>query len=225
MKGPELLDKYVGESEKAVRALFLRAQTSSPCIIFFDELDSLASRRGNGSGNGVSERVVNQLLTELDGLNSRRDVFVIGATNRPDILDPALLRPGRLDKLLYVPMPDEAARREILRTLTRKTPLNVGDGDQILCGDCKVKEESKLFRCRSSSFGTRSCSFCTSRTVKRVERLVMRRKGMMRKDYIRVSCSFSAALERVRPSVSDTDREVYEAMKRKLRGGGDEDDV
>ena len=90
MKGPELLDKYVGESEKAVRALFLRAQTSSPCIIFFDELDSLASRRGNGSGNG--RRTCRESTShELDGLNSRRDVFVIGATNRPDILDPALL--------------------------------------------------------------------------------------------------------------------------------------
>ena len=105
IKGPELLNKYVGESEKAVRELFKRAQASAPCIIFFDELDSLCPKRGNES-NAAGERVVNQLLTEMDGLESRRDVFVIAATNRPDIIDGAMLRPGRLDKLLYVPLPD-----------------------------------------------------------------------------------------------------------------------
>ncbi len=104
VKGPELLDKYVGESERAVRVVFERARTSSPCIIFFDELDSLCPKRGSDGGSGgggVSERVVNQLLTEMDGLDSRRSVFVIAATNRPELIDPAMLRPGRLDKLLY----------------------------------------------------------------------------------------------------------------------------
>ena len=122
--GPELLDKYVGESEKAVRQVFHRAQMSSPCVIFFDELDALCPKRGSGhGGGGVSERVVNQLLTELDGMESRRNVFVIAATNRPDIIDAAMLRPGRLDKLLYVPLPSPSDRVAILHTLVKKSPL------------------------------------------------------------------------------------------------------
>jgi ribosome biogenesis ATPase len=137
VKGPELLDKYVGESERAVRALFQRARASSPCIVFFDELDALAPRRGGGGDGGsssssssssVTERVVNQLLTEMDGLETRRDVFVIAATNRPDMIDPAMLRPGRLDKLLYVPLPDAKDRAAILKTQARKMPLG-GDVD------------------------------------------------------------------------------------------------
>jgi ribosome biogenesis ATPase len=94
VKGPELLDKYVGESERSVRLVFERARSSSPCVVFFDELDSLCPKRGSDSGGGgVSERVVNQLLTEMDGLESRRSVFVIAATNRPELIDPAMMRP------------------------------------------------------------------------------------------------------------------------------------
>jgi len=124
VKGPELLDKYVGESERAVRVVFERARSSSPCIIFFDELDSLCPKRGGDSGGGgVSERVVNQLLTEMDGLDSRRSVFVIAATNRPELIDPAMLRPGRLDKLLYVPLPSPTDRYSILCALSKKVKL------------------------------------------------------------------------------------------------------
>eukprot|EP00804_Cyclotella_cryptica_P009958 CCRYP_015401-RB/>CCRYP_015401-RB protein AED:0.06 eAED:0.06 QI:124/0.75/0.6/1/0.75/0.6/5/200/1001 len=125
VKGPELLDKYVGESERSVRVVFERARSSSPCIIFFDELDSLCPKRGSdgGGGGGVSERVVNQLLTEMDGLDSRRSVFVIAATNRPELIDPAMLRPGRLDKLLYVPLPSPNDRLSILRALSKKINL------------------------------------------------------------------------------------------------------
>lgn len=123
IKGPELLNKYVGESEKAVRQLFKRARASAPCVIFFDELDSLCPRRGS-ENNASSERVVNQLLTEMDGLDDRRNVFVIAATNRPDIIDPAMLRPGRLDKLLYVPLPTNEDRLSILTTVTRSLPLS-----------------------------------------------------------------------------------------------------
>jgi ribosome biogenesis ATPase len=125
VKGPELLDKYVGESERAVRLVFERARSSSPCIIFFDELDSLVPRRGSdhGGGGGVTERVVNQLLTEMDGLESRRSVYVIAATNRPELIDPAMMRPGRLDKLLYVPLPSTEERVTILRTLGAKVAL------------------------------------------------------------------------------------------------------
>ncbi|KAG7352634.1 AAA ATPase domain containing protein [Nitzschia inconspicua] len=119
VKGPELLDKYVGESERSVRVLFERARASSPCVVFFDELDSLCPKRGNdSSGGGVSERVVNQLLTEMDGLESRRSIFVIAATNRPELIDPAMMRPGRLDKLLYVPLPTPKDRVSILKALS-----------------------------------------------------------------------------------------------------------
>lgn len=119
VKGPELLDKYVGESEKSVRLVFERARASSPCVVFFDELDSLCPKRGgDSSGGGVSERVVNQLLTEMDGLESRRSVFVIAATNRPELIDPAMMRPGRLDKLLYVSLPTPADRVSILKAIS-----------------------------------------------------------------------------------------------------------
>jgi ribosome biogenesis ATPase len=126
VKGPELLDKYVGESERSVRLVFERARSSSPCIIFFDELDSLVPRRGSGGdgGGGVSERVVNQLLTEMDGLDSRRSVFVIAATNRPELIDPAMMRPGRLDKLLYVPLPTAEERVHIIQALASKVQLH-----------------------------------------------------------------------------------------------------
>src|SRR5690606_3029425 len=124
VKGPELLNKYVGESERAVRLIYQRARASSPCIIFFDELDSLCPRRGADGSNSATERVVNQLLTEMDGIEGRKGVFVIGATNRPDIIDPAMLRPGRLDKLLCVPLPDEEARVKILKAVGKKTPMD-----------------------------------------------------------------------------------------------------
>ncbi|KAI9452521.1 P-loop containing nucleoside triphosphate hydrolase protein [Russula earlei] len=124
VKGPELLNKYVGESERAVRQVFARARASSPCIIFFDELDALVPRRDDTLSES-SARVVNTLLTELDGLDARRGVFVLAATNRPDMLDPAMCRPGRLDKLLYVDLPAPNERAEIVRTLLvrRRVPL------------------------------------------------------------------------------------------------------
>ena len=125
IKGPELLNKYVGESERAVRQVFSRARASAPCIIFFDELDALCPRR-SGEATTSSERVVNQLLTEMDGLEPRLSVFIIAATNRPDLIDPAMLRPGRLDKLLYVPLPEKTERAEILKTITAQMPLAVG---------------------------------------------------------------------------------------------------
>lgn len=126
VKGPELLDKYVGESERSVRLVFERARASSPCVVFFDELDSLCRKRGSddGGGSGVSERVVNQLLTEMDGLESRRNVFVIAATNRPELIDPAMMRPGRLDKLLYVPLPTPNDRVSILKALSTNVQLS-----------------------------------------------------------------------------------------------------
>ncbi|HID05343.1 MAG TPA: AAA family ATPase [Candidatus Caldiarchaeum subterraneum] len=124
VKGPEVLSKWVGESEKAIREIFRKARETAPCIIFFDELDSIAPRRGIHTDAGVTDRIVNQLLTEMDGMQSLKGVVVIGATNRPDILDPALLRPGRFDRVLYVPPPDKPARLQIFKIHTREMPLD-----------------------------------------------------------------------------------------------------
>ena len=124
VKGPELLNKFVGESEKAIREVFRKARQASPCIIFFDEIDSVAPVRGSSSGDSnVTERVISQFLTEMDGLEELRNVVIIAATNRPDIVDPALLRPGRFDRMLLVPPPDLEARKQIFRIHTKKTPL------------------------------------------------------------------------------------------------------
>ncbi|KAA0003167.1 MAG: CDC48 family AAA ATPase, partial [Thermoplasmata archaeon] len=123
VKGPEFLSKWVGESEKAVRETFRKAKQAAPCVIFFDEIDSITPTRGSSSDSHVTERVISQILTELDGLEELRDVTVIAATNRPDIIDPALLRPGRFDRHIYVTLPDKEARKEIFRIHTKKKPL------------------------------------------------------------------------------------------------------
>jgi transitional endoplasmic reticulum ATPase len=122
VKGPEILSKWVGESEKAIREIFKRARKAAPAIIFFDEIDAIAPVRGHDV-SGVTDRIVNQMLTEMDGIEALRGVVVIGATNRPDLLDSALLRPGRFDRMIYVPPPDTKARYEILKIHTRKIPL------------------------------------------------------------------------------------------------------
>jgi transitional endoplasmic reticulum ATPase len=125
IKGPELLSKWVGESEKAIREVFRKAKMAAPCIIFFDEFDSIAPSRGrHTSDSGVSEKVLSQFLTELDGLEIAKDIITIAASNRPDILDPALIRPGRIDRLLYVPPPGPKERLEILKIFTKDMPLS-----------------------------------------------------------------------------------------------------
>ncbi|KAI1210319.1 AAA-domain-containing protein [Annulohypoxylon truncatum] len=130
VKGPELLNKYVGESERSVRQVFSRARSSAPCILFFDELDALVPRR-DGSGSDASARVVNQLLTELDGINSRLGVYVVGATNRPDMIDPAILRPGRLGTNIFVDLPDADGRVDILKTRMRRLLPSYTDHDTL----------------------------------------------------------------------------------------------
>jgi transitional endoplasmic reticulum ATPase len=126
IKGPEMLTMWFGESEANVRETFEKARAAAPCVLFFDELDSIANKRGgnSGDGGGAADRVMNQLLTEMDGVGSRKNVFIIGATNRPDIIDPALMRPGRLDQLIYIPMPDYESRLSILRAVLRKSPVH-----------------------------------------------------------------------------------------------------
>jgi len=206
IKGPELLDKYVGESERAVRQVFTRARASAPCVVFFDELDALAPRRGGGSegGSGVSERVVNQLLTELDGMGGRRSVFVIGATNRPDMIDSAMLRPGRLDKLLYVPLPSPQQRIDILAKAARHTPMtpDVDLAAVALSSSCDgfsgadlaalVREAS--LQCLRQSFGSDAVL------------------GPMAVS----AAHFEAALGKSRPSVSPAERRMFESLARSL---------
>merc|ERR1719469_884002 len=124
VKGPELLTMWFGESEGNVRAIFDKARGASPCVLFFDELDSVGTARGSSSGgSGAGDRVLNLLLTEMDGAGSKKNLFFIGATNRPDILDEALIRPGRLDQLIYIPLPDKPARKNIFVAVLRKSPI------------------------------------------------------------------------------------------------------
>ncbi|EME30581.1 Nuclear valosin-containing protein [Galdieria sulphuraria] len=208
IKGPELLNKYVGESERAVRRVFQRGRASAPCIIFFDELDALAPRRGGfasytdsesfGSSSGASERVVNQLLTELDGVEARSQVFVIAATNRPDMIDPAMLRPGRLDKLLFVPLPDKYGRKAILETLTRKMPL----ADD-------VSLENIAFHVHTEGFSGADLSAL----VREAATESLRSTGVD-ETFLQVKAEhFEKALKKVRPSVSSRDASIYQHMK------------
>jgi transitional endoplasmic reticulum ATPase len=159
VKGAELMDKWVGSSEKAVRELFRRARDSAPSLIFLDEIDALAPRRGQSFDSGVTDRVVAALLTELDGIEPLRDVVVLGATNRPELIDPALLRPGRLERLVFVEAPDADARHEILKTAAKSVPLSTdvdlkavaADLDGYSAADCvALLRESALTAMRRS---------------------------------------------------------------------------
>merc|ERR1719249_492376 len=126
IKGPELLTMWFGESEANVRDVFDKARNASPCIVFFDELDAIARSRGgsHGDAGGAGDRVMNQLLTEMDGINPAKQVFFIGATNRPDIIDPAIKRPGRLDQMIFIDLPDFPSRVSILKATLRKSPVD-----------------------------------------------------------------------------------------------------
>ncbi|KAJ9273472.1 hypothetical protein DTO271D3_2535 [Paecilomyces variotii] len=194
VKGPELLNKYVGESERAVRQVFLRARSSIPCVIFFDELDALVPRRDDTLSE-ASARVVNTLLTELDGLGSNRQgIYVIAATNRPDIIDPAMLRPGRLETLLFVNLPGPEERVEILQTLVRNLPIEFSDELRRLAQECEGYSGADL--------GS-----------------LLRRAGysaIKRRDTIKFE-DFVAAKSFIRPSV--TDMKKYEKLKRDWSGG------
>lgn len=126
VKGPELLNMWFGGSEANVRDIFSKARAASPCILFFDEIDSIARARGRGvnSNSETSDRVINQILSEIDGISGTKNLFIIGATNRPDILDPGIMRPGRLDQLIYIPLPDKPSRISIFKSNLRKSPVN-----------------------------------------------------------------------------------------------------
>jgi ribosome biogenesis ATPase len=193
VKGPELLNKYVGESERAVRQVFVRARSSIPCVIFFDELDALVPKRDDALSES-SARVVNTLLTELDGLSNREGIYVIGATNRPDIIDAAMLRPGRLETLLFVDLPGQEERVEILRTLSRHLDIPFSPEIADIARGCEGFSGADL-------------------------ESLLRRAGyaaIKRDDGIQLE-DFQIAKGKIRPSVDDVRK--YQKLKDKLGAG------
>ncbi|MBU0629238.1 MAG: CDC48 family AAA ATPase [Nanoarchaeota archaeon] len=195
VKGPELLSKWVGESEKAVREVFKKARQTAPTIIFFDEVDSLAPKRGANSGSHVTESVVNQLLTEMDGLEEMQDVVVIAASNRPDIIDTSLLRPGRFDRMILVPAPDEKSRLEIFKVHTKGMPL-------------------KGVSLEGLSKKTEGYAGADIESICREAAILALRKDMNAKEV--TVAFFEEALKKVRPSVTADVEKAYEEIGNKF---------
>ncbi|EPS37169.1 hypothetical protein H072_9226 [Dactylellina haptotyla CBS 200.50] len=214
VKGPELLNKWVGESERAVRQVFMRARASQPCVIFFDELDALAGKREDSTTEATS-RVVNTLLTELDGLSDRKGVYVIAATNRPDMIDPAMLRPGRLDKALFVALPTAEERLDILKKLTMKMPIHESIdlwkiADDSRCRNFSGADLSSLVREAANSAVESFFPDTTSGNPSPQRNTT---------DPIFVcSQDFEKAFDMVRPSVSEAERLRYAQINKKLLG-------
>ncbi|SNX82684.1 related to RIX7 - AAA-type ATPase required for biogenesis and nuclear export of 60S ribosomal subunits [Melanopsichium pennsylvanicum] len=224
VKGPELLNKYVGESEKAVRQVFARARTSSPCVIFFDELDALVPRRDDSLSES-SSRVVNTLLTELDGLESRVQTYVIAATNRPDMIDPAMCRPGRLDKLLYVDLPKPDERLDILKTITQKTPLSDEVDLQSIAYDSKLEgfsgaDLAALVREAAVLALRQTILFRNSQSSLSLPEVRKDKKGGEEEGLkvMVMHSHFVAALSKIQPSVSAQQRRKYLSLRHKLQG-------
>ena len=198
VKGPEFLNKWVGESEKAVRETFRKARQASPCVIFMDEIDSIAPERGTGSDSNVTERVISQMLTELDGLESLNDVVVIAATNRPDIMDPALLRPGRFDKSIFIGPPDLESRTAIFGIHTRGKPL----ADDVSLGELAEKTEGCT--------GADIAAICNEAVMAAVRRII--KPGKVPTDEETENCKvsmndFVPAIEKFGPQASQKLRE------------------
>ena len=202
VRGPQLLSKWVGESEKAIRQTFRKARQVAPTVIFFDELDSLAPGRGGETGSNVSERVVNQLLTELDGLENMDEVMVIGATNRPDMIDPALIRSGRFDRLVMIGEPDVGGREQILHIHTGDTPLSP---------DVSLRELAEItdgYVGSDLETIAREAAIEALREDDDAEAVEMRH--------------FRQALDSVRPTITDDIRDYYQQVEEEFRGGGAE---
>ncbi|WP_336135628.1 CDC48 family AAA ATPase [Natronomonas amylolytica] len=217
IKGPELLNKYVGESEKGVREVFEKARSNAPTVVFFDEIDSIAGERGQRMGDsGVGERVVSQLLTELDGLEELEDVVVIATTNRPDLIDSALLRPGRLDRHVHVPVPDEDARKAIFEVHTRNKPL----ADDVDIDDLAAKTDGYVGAdieavCREASMAA-TREFINSVSPEEAAQSV---------ENVRITAEhFEDALDEVGASVDDETREQYEDIEEEFTPGSEPDE-
>jgi len=193
VKGPSLLSMWVGKSEEGMRKVFERARQVSPCIIFFDEIDALAGKRGVEVGTKVTERVLNQLLAEMDGLEDLNDVLVIGATNRPDLLDPGLLRPGRFDKVLLVGAPNEEGRHQILKIHTKNMPL----AKDVVLGDFAKKTTG--FTGADIEAFVREAAMIALRESKETKQVKNKH--------------FNEALKKIKPSVSKPILEVYKKIE------------
>ncbi|KAF3793025.1 Cell division control 48-like protein C [Nymphaea thermarum] len=197
IKGPEILSKYVGESELAIRTIFRRARTCAPCILFFDEVDALATKRGK-DGGWVVERLINQLLIELDGADQRKGVYVVGATNRPDAIDRALLRPGRLGKLMFVPLPSSDERTSILKTLSRKRPISPDVNFD------ELSEQSENFSGADLAKWVEEAAMAAFEEKQKSEdRIKAGHRWLINKSH------FEEALKKVTPSVSEKQRRYY----------------
>uniref|UniRef100_A0A673Z4G9 Peroxisomal ATPase PEX6 n=1 Tax=Salmo trutta TaxID=8032 RepID=A0A673Z4G9_SALTR len=210
VKGPELINMYVGQSEENVREVFSKARAAAPCIIFFDELDSLAPNRGrSGDSGGVMDRVVSQLLAELDGLHSSGDVFVIGATNRPDLLDQSLLRPGRFDKLVYVGInEDKESQLQVLKAIVRKFKV-----------DPSVSLQDVVERCPPQLTGADIYALCSDAMTSAIKRKIARvTDGLDTEDtpLILSAEDFNQALDCLKPSVSEQELLKYKLIQQKL---------
>ncbi|MBT7297696.1 CDC48 family AAA ATPase [archaeon] len=193
IKGPELISMWAGESEKGIRKIFEKARQASPTVVFFDEIDSIAGRRGNESGSKVTERMVNQLLSEMDGLEEMNDVVVIAATNRPDILDPALLRPGRFDRIVMAQIPDEKAREEIFKVHTGTMPLSEDVDIKTLAAETKGYTGSDIE------------SICREAGMLTLREDLFAKEISMKK--------FNEALKKVNPSITERDIKTYEEIE------------
>ena len=224
VRGPEVLSKWVGESEKAIREIFRKARQAAPTVVFFDEIDAVAPARGMGIDTGVTERIVNQLLAEMDGIEKLENVVIIAATNRPDILDPALLRPGRFDRLIYVPPPDKQARLEILKVHTRKVALDEDVSLEELAERTEgytgadlaalVREATlRALREAMKACGSKAERECTDQSCKdtKIQECL---KGSLIKVGKR---HFDEALRKVRPSVSSEMVQFYQSWLEKAR--------
>jgi transitional endoplasmic reticulum ATPase len=198
VKGPELLSKWVGESEKAIREVFRKAKMAAPCIIFFDEFDSIAPSRGRyTTDSGVTEKVLSQFLTELDGLEVMKDIIVIAATNRPDILDPALIRPGRIDRVLYIPAPTKEERLEILKIFTESMSLSTNI------------DLNELIKMTKGFSGADIKSWCREAAME-----ALRENERARKVFLK---HFKDAKEGIHPSISPEITKWYEKFGKKLK--------
>jgi transitional endoplasmic reticulum ATPase len=198
MKGPEVFSKWVGESEKAIREVFRKARMSAPAIIFFDEIDSLVPRRGSGYGDsGVTDRVISQLLTEIDGITALQDVVVIAATNRPDIVDPAVLRPGRFDRLIYVPEPNEEGRLQIFKIHTKGMPL---------AKDVNLEELARI---------TKGYSGADIESLCREAALIALRRDMNTNEV--TNADFQEALKKIGPSIFPEMENWYKNFMKQVR--------
>jgi transitional endoplasmic reticulum ATPase len=228
IKGPELLTQWFGESEANVRELFDKARAASPCILMFDEMDSIAKTRGSGGAGGseAGDRVINQILTEIDGVGARKNVFVIGATNRPDILDPAVIRPGRLDQLIYIPLPDLKSRIAIFKAQLRKAPVDPDVDIEVLA------------RSTNGFSGADIAEICTTASKLAIREAILEAEERQKKidageieenddssstqiqrNMLITKRHFNFAMSRARRSVTEKDLALFEEFAEKQKAG------